>query len=374
MGAFRIKGAGPAGLTAAIALARGGAEVDVFERREDCGTRFHGDLQGVENWLNGRDFLEELEEWGIQPTFQARPFRKATGIDDRGRTYALEGDANLFYVIQRGTEPESLDVSLKTQALDAGVQIHWECPVADSEVDLVTTGPIGKPRRGLAVSEVFKTEYEDAAYVILDNAVASRGYAYLLIVDGQACISSILFADFKSARTQLDRAKAVITRETQLTFQDAVTCGGSTTYSDSLQFSQAAKTPVFYAGEAANLQDPLWGFGVRYAMASGYLAAQGLLGKLDFPVEAEQEFGSQVRAGIVNRYLWESLGHPGYRLIFATAARSGNLRRYLHRLCAPTLAHRSLFPLARRRLRQNDALLSTDSSLNSTAADLLKLP
>jgi len=37
---IRILGAGPSGLAAAITLAAAGRDVEVYERRGDCGTRF----------------------------------------------------------------------------------------------------------------------------------------------------------------------------------------------------------------------------------------------------------------------------------------------------------------------------------------------
>ena len=42
---IKIAGAGPAGLTAAINLAKAGYQVEVFEKNHDTGVRFHGDLQ-----------------------------------------------------------------------------------------------------------------------------------------------------------------------------------------------------------------------------------------------------------------------------------------------------------------------------------------
>jgi len=64
-----IVGAGPAGLSAALTAARAGREVTVWERRADCGSRFHGDLQGLENWTTRGDVLEELAGMGIATTF-----------------------------------------------------------------------------------------------------------------------------------------------------------------------------------------------------------------------------------------------------------------------------------------------------------------
>ncbi|MEM1296662.1 MAG: hypothetical protein AAGH89_14940, partial [Verrucomicrobiota bacterium] len=299
--------------------------------------------------LGKSDFPDDLREWGIQSDFMMRPFQQAVGVDDRERKFKMGRDSTIFYVVQRGSAPDSLDQCLKKQALEAGVRFHFEQPVADDEVDLVTAGPVGKPRKGLAVSEVFETDLEDQAYVVLDNSAASKGYAYFLIAGGRGCLASILFANFSSARRQFEMAKTKLARISGIELESGRSTGGYTTYSATPQFADGNQ---LYAGEAASLQDPLWGFGVRNAMTSGFLAAQGLLKRMDYAAVATSRFTPLVRAGMVNRWAWETLGHTGYRGILATASHSRDLRKYLHRLCAPSVLNRLLFPVANRILDQ----------------------
>ena len=70
----RILGAGPSGLAAAITLARAGRAVELYERRSDCGMRFGGDLQGLENWSHETDTLDEFRACGIDIDFHCAPF------------------------------------------------------------------------------------------------------------------------------------------------------------------------------------------------------------------------------------------------------------------------------------------------------------
>ena len=61
-----IVGAGLAGLACAIVLARAGRPGIVREGHKTVGNRFHGDFQGLENWSDGQDVLDELRA-GKQP-------------------------------------------------------------------------------------------------------------------------------------------------------------------------------------------------------------------------------------------------------------------------------------------------------------------
>ena len=60
-----ISGAGPAGLSAALAARARGAEVTAYEARNDAGARFHGNFQGLENWTSQTDVSTEPANSGI---------------------------------------------------------------------------------------------------------------------------------------------------------------------------------------------------------------------------------------------------------------------------------------------------------------------
>jgi 2-polyprenyl-6-methoxyphenol hydroxylase-like FAD-dependent oxidoreductase len=84
-----IVGAGPAGLAAAIALARSGRLVVVKEWRATVGHRFHGDFQGLENWSSDQDVFDELKASGIAPTFDHLAVLQGTLFDSRGTAYPV---------------------------------------------------------------------------------------------------------------------------------------------------------------------------------------------------------------------------------------------------------------------------------------------
>ncbi len=121
-------GAGPAGLTAAIALARGGRRVTVHERHHGVSHRFHGDFQGLENWSSPTDVLEELATLGVESSFEHTPFRETVVFDPSGREHVYRSDRPFYYLVRRGRGVETLDASLRMQAEALGVEIRFASP------------------------------------------------------------------------------------------------------------------------------------------------------------------------------------------------------------------------------------------------------
>ena len=117
---IEIAGAGPAGLTAAITLARAGRQVLVHELRKEVGYRFGRDLQGLENWSTRQDVLEILTELGITTDFEKLACRFGTVFDSRDNAYEIREQEPLFYLIERGPGQGSLDHALLSQARELG--------------------------------------------------------------------------------------------------------------------------------------------------------------------------------------------------------------------------------------------------------------
>jgi flavin-dependent dehydrogenase len=316
---IRILGAGPAGLTAALTLVGGHRAVEVYERRSDCGARFSGDLQGLENWSESQDILAELGEMSIAPNYFCAPFSRV--VQTNGfKTDELSFDRPLFYLVKRGVNPDSLDQGLKRQAQAAGVVFHFNQTLSPESADIIATGPRGRPIFAVGKGIVFRTDAPDMAIALMNDEAALKGYSYLLITRGYGCLSTATFDDFSTARKRLESARTILIDGLALRITDPRPVGGIGHFSCRPRFQVGS---TLYVGEAAGLQDLLWGFGIRSAMRSGYLAAKCLLEGRDYSQAAAALFGRQMKASLVNRFLWETLRHGHYRILMAALKRGG---------------------------------------------------
>src|SRR3989304_1869758 len=121
---------------------------------------------------------------------------------------------------------------------------------------------------------------EDTAAAILDDKLAPKGYAYLLIHRGKATMATCMFKDFKKEKECFEQTiEAFKNVFPSLDITDAKEFGG---YGNFFFGKPVFENSKYYVGEAAGLQDCLWGFGMRYAMISGYLAARGIIENKDY--------------------------------------------------------------------------------------------
>jgi flavin-dependent dehydrogenase len=344
----QIAGAGPAGLAAAITLALAGRRVVVHEAQREVGYRFQRDLQGLENWTTQQDVLEMLQEHGFATDFAAIPCRNGVAFDAWGKSYAIKAETPLLYLVERGPGPHSLDTALLNQALRLGVEVRFNSRMKQvAWPGILATGP--KKADVIAVGYHFDTTMEDGFWVICNDELAPRGYAYLLIMNGKGTVKSCMYSGFGQNKLYVDRTVSAFRKLVGLEMQNPRPHGGV----GSCRIPRTAcsdNQPL--AGEQAGFQDTLWGFGIRFAMVSGMLAAQSLLEGRDYDEHWREKLGGQLQASVVNRAVYGMLGNHGYRwLLLSRIESTANAHRFLRSIYTPTWLHRALLPWASGRYR-----------------------
>jgi len=337
-----IVGAGPAGLACAIVLARAGRKVVVREWHATVGARFHGDFQGLENWSAERDVIEELAEGGICATFDHHPVSEGVAFDAWGKSYRVRSGKPLFYLVHRGKEDGSLDQALLQQALDAGAEVCFGGRVEKiAGPAVLAIGP--SFAEAIVVGYLFETDMPDGSWVCFANDLAPRGYAYLLIHDGRGTVASCIFTGFKQQETYLARTIEFFGERAGLRMRNARPFGG---FGNVRLPQSAVQGGHLVAGEQAGFQDALAGFGIRYALRSGVLAARSLLEGRDYTALWRHALLPQLRRGVCNRFLLNIAGERGWRWLLARLGDGKDARAAMRRLYQLSLPTRLLFPLA----------------------------
>ncbi len=298
----RVLGAGPSGLAAAITLARAGRDVEVFDSQTSVGSRFNGDLQGLENWSGKTDVLSMLASMDIDVNFDISPFSHVTvgnGIMMRRLSFRKP----LFYLIKRGPLSGSLDQGLKRQAIKAGARLRLGITIPKERADIIATGPRKSCVVGAVRGITFRTSSPDQAIVIANRKVAYRGYSYLLVTGGYGCMCTVVMKNLDAAEPCYQETRKLFYQMTGIETKDEKPVGGVGSFSSAILPFMDGKKLV---GEAAGLQDFMWGFGTRCAITSGFLAAKSIIHRADYGAMLRKAMIKHHRSGVVNRFLWEA--------------------------------------------------------------------
>lgn len=355
--AIQIAGAGPSGLAAAITLARAGRRVVVHEAQREVGYRFQGDLQGLENWSTELDVLEMLQEAGFATDFASISCCQGLAFDAWGKPYEIKSPVPLFYLVERGPGAASLDSALLRQALEVGVEVRFNSRLEHvGDTGILAIGP--KAADAIAVGYHFDTTLENGFWVICDDELAPKGYAYLLALNGKGTVKSCMFSGFKQEKLYVERTVAAFQRLVGLEMQNPRAHGGVGNFRipDS---AYGGTHPL--VGEQAGFQDTLWGFGMRFAIVSGILAARSLLEGRNYDAAWKRDLLPQLQASVVNRVVYSMLGNRGYRrFLLRQLTGKQNVRHFLRLIYSPSWLHRVLLPWAQRRYRSQRSDSSCD--------------
>ncbi|MDP1809356.1 MAG: NAD(P)/FAD-dependent oxidoreductase [Actinomycetota bacterium] len=340
---IKIKGAGIAGLTSAIILAQRGFAVTVFEKSGAVGIRRHGDFQGLENWTDDENVLQYLARLGITTDFWLRPVSKITVFSPSNLRYDFEAEQPLLYMIKRGGTPGCLDLALRNHAVSLGIEVICNTKIK-GRVHIDSSGA----KKGVAFARgiSFKTDASDMVIAIIDDRVAPKGYSYFIVFDGRATLVSAFFTPpFRDSKRYF--------HETLERYADLLNFKifDPREFGRYIDFYLLGPGNHLVIGEAAGIQDYFFGFGMRLAIKSAELAADSLVGGDSYHKLYKREIQPFLRAGIVNRFLFERLGNAGYERQLKKIAVIGDIRKVMGNRYNFTKIHKLLYPFARFKYR-----------------------
>ncbi len=335
----RIAGGGLSGLATAVLLAREGIGAEVWDRHLGGGGRFAGGWQVLENGTSELDALEELRGLGLAPDVPVIPVTRSLFLDGRGGRHEISSTQPFAYFVRRGRGDGTLDAWLRREASRAGVVVR-DGEAAPPEVEVVATGP--RQADGIARELVFASDLPDTVAVLFDPEVTPTGYAYLFCLGGHGT-----FGVAQVRRTaRLGEARSEAWRRFREVF-------GEFAVRDAREHGQFMNFSVpehlrggdgrWYVGEAAGVQDFLYGLGNRLALRTAGLAAAGIAGRWD-EVRFRRSVIRPMRATVALRFAYERLGRRGFARFCSMASRN-DFRRLLVSMQRPGAVKRSVASL-----------------------------
>ena len=273
--------------------------------------RFHGDFQGIENWSASQDVLQEITAQNIHQNFYIAPFHTMY-LTDGTTTFPATSSRPIFYLVKRGPFSDCIDQGLKLQALDHNVEIHYNSHKSIPEADIIATGPSTKKVTAIGKGIIFETDHNDLAMALVHKEASLKGYSYLLVSHGHGTMLTVCMYPCENINTYWKKTCELYQHLTQLTITNPKNTGGIGTFHLNAHLQKQGRR---YTGEAAGLQDFLWGFGMRYALTSGYLAARSIIEKKSYKNLIRHHLSNTLKASIVNRYYVDKVPDYGRFLI-----------------------------------------------------------
>lgn len=310
-----ILGGGIGGLACAIILRKNGYHVNVYENRSFVGARFNEDWQGLENWSEKTDVLEQIRFYGIDISFDYTSLNKLD-IHYSNKVRTIQGK-NACYFVKRGNCEECLDTSLFEQAQKLGVNIHLNSSPDESiPIHVNATGP--KNKQILAKGIKFDTKHEDVYKMGFGSEIAKGFYSYLVIKDGHGTIATVFHhEDAKHSSEYLQNTVDYFSKYmNQGDLETGHKFGGYGTFE--IKDSFYDENGAMLIGEAAGFQDYLWGFGMRYAFQSANFAARSIMHGESYSDLVKANLLKKMRHSKRNRVIFETMGSLAYPLAYYT--------------------------------------------------------
>lgn len=331
-GVVRIAGAGLTGLSAANALATAGRSVEVFDKKSRLLPSSGAHTEGIRNYRSV-DVLQELRAVG----FTMSPFATVQRTVRQSPHFrnVLLGPAH--YLFMRGPEAHTVDQTLYRTAKEAGVRFHFGQGLDPSEADIAATGPPEGQHNILGAGYIFSEAGshldQDVAYGVFDNDVAPGGYLVITPGLGFHSIYSVSWSElrFEALLARTEKAFEIPwIREILGTSRWVGKIHGRAYYLED-PIAGAVQGGTLLAGEAGGFQDAVAGFGFRYAVMTGALAARAILEGQDHRDLLRAAFGNEFKDAYAFRQRLNRATNEDYDKMIASLGAETTLEEYAKR-------------------------------------------
>ncbi|MBI4019437.1 MAG: NAD(P)-binding protein [Candidatus Aenigmarchaeota archaeon] len=310
----KIVGAGLAGLASGIILAKNGHEVTIHDKAESVGTVVD-DTQAIRNYEHDKDQLEIFREEGIEIK-HAKPIYNIIKYAPSGRSMIVhsENSKPIFYALKRGKEDVSLETQLYNQAKNAGVCFHFNSreDIKTTDAEILSTGPIHN--NIWAFGGIYKVDRIDPETILffMNNDYCPKGYIYVAPYGEREvtvaattfdikCKLPLLFSKFLKENGVIKE----ILKDAQLL-----------RYTSGYSYSNVPKTAEVngkrLAGSIAGFLDPARGFGIKYSIWSGILAAKSIIHNKSYDKLWKSAFEKELIDGMKRRLILEKMENQDY--------------------------------------------------------------
>jgi len=184
-------------MTVAINLKKTGKNVVVYEKHPAIGLSRNGDFEGLENWI----FQEDMQSYFLEHGFLFELIKNYPIFDfnihfDGFEPFKVQSAIPFFYLVKRGAEPDCIDIQLFQQCIAAGVEFEF----GNNAPENITIDASGKKKTAAFIRGInFKTDLKNQIHLLFGKEFAPKGYAYLIILDGDATLATA----FKKRKTSL---------------------------------------------------------------------------------------------------------------------------------------------------------------------------
>jgi len=320
---IRILGSGPSGLVAAITLAKNDFKVKIYEKEKNIGLK-HNHISAMRNYED-EDLLKKFKKMNLKLT-PSKLVKNVIRYSPSGLYSKTISKKPIFYLFNRGLMGNSLEKQLLKQAIENNVEIFYNSKKTIRGADVVATG--SQKIDILGYGKIYEGNLDDVI-LFYNNTYAPKGYFCILPSKNEFEIMAVTFDknEFKSLETRFENAvkKNNVLRKITKNCRIVKTIGGCGNYFMPIGF----RNNKYYIGEAGGFQDAARGFGLWYAIITGFLAAKSIIEKSDYNEKWERELLNEIKESMKRRKIFNQFSNKDFDNMIKKMGREIVLEDYL---------------------------------------------